>query len=149
MYIFEHFKRDLLLFKTFETMRDDFYWTSRENSLELIELSSINKVYSLGLACVHHWINKRLSPLKLMKEEQFEGLELLMLLNHRTRSCERDAFQCVFSNLISTIVSFILRISSIYLTHSRARHETKLIAQSDGKDECRMKSNIIYKYDLM
>jgi hypothetical protein len=24
-------------------MRDDSYWTSRENSLELIELSSINK----------------------------------------------------------------------------------------------------------
>ena len=26
------------------SIRDDFYWTSRENSLELIELSSINKV---------------------------------------------------------------------------------------------------------
>jgi hypothetical protein len=25
-------------------IRDDPYWTSRENSLELIELSSINKV---------------------------------------------------------------------------------------------------------
>jgi hypothetical protein len=24
--------------------RDDFYWTSRKNSLELIELSDINKV---------------------------------------------------------------------------------------------------------
>jgi hypothetical protein len=27
-----------------EPIRDDPYWTSRENSLELIELSSINKV---------------------------------------------------------------------------------------------------------
>jgi hypothetical protein len=26
------------------SIRDDTYWTSRENSLELIELSSINKV---------------------------------------------------------------------------------------------------------
>jgi hypothetical protein len=26
------------------SMRDDSYWTFRENSLELIELSSINKV---------------------------------------------------------------------------------------------------------
>jgi hypothetical protein len=26
------------------SIRDDPYWTSRENSLELIELSSINKV---------------------------------------------------------------------------------------------------------
>ena len=26
------------------TIRDDPYWTSRKNSLELIELSSINKV---------------------------------------------------------------------------------------------------------
>jgi hypothetical protein len=26
------------------SIRDDSYWTSRENSLELIELSSINKV---------------------------------------------------------------------------------------------------------
>jgi hypothetical protein len=30
------------------SIRDDPYWTSRENSLELIELSSINKV-SLAL----------------------------------------------------------------------------------------------------
>ena len=27
-----------------ESIRDDSYWTSRKNSLELIELSSINKV---------------------------------------------------------------------------------------------------------
>ena len=27
-----------------ESIRDDPYWTSRKNSLELIELSSINKV---------------------------------------------------------------------------------------------------------
>ena len=26
------------------TLRDDSYWTSRENSLQLIELSSVNKV---------------------------------------------------------------------------------------------------------
>ena len=29
---------------SFRSRRDDTYWTSRKNSLELIELSSINKV---------------------------------------------------------------------------------------------------------
>ncbi len=35
-------------------MRDDPYWTSRENSVEMIELSSINKV---SLVCVSSYSN--------------------------------------------------------------------------------------------
>ena len=31
------------------SIRDDPYWTSRENSLELIELSSINKVNLISI----------------------------------------------------------------------------------------------------
>jgi hypothetical protein len=32
------------------SIRDDPYWTSRENSLELIELSSINKVSLISVS---------------------------------------------------------------------------------------------------
>ena len=37
-------------------MRDDPYWTSRKNSLELIELSSINKVNSVK---VSSWTSRK------------------------------------------------------------------------------------------
>ena len=41
------------------SMREDPYWTSRKNSLELIELSSINKVSKFRFPPVKHRINER------------------------------------------------------------------------------------------
>jgi hypothetical protein len=41
---FANLNSDILICSNTGSIRDDSYWTSRENTLELIELSSINKV---------------------------------------------------------------------------------------------------------
>ena len=55
------------------SIRDDPYWTCRKNSLELIELSSINTVQFRFSPAVTHWINRRWSLLDL-KREQFRRI---------------------------------------------------------------------------
>ena len=41
---FANLNSDILICSNTGSIRDDSYWTSRENTLELIELSNINKV---------------------------------------------------------------------------------------------------------
>ena len=60
-------------------MRDDPYWTSRENSVEMIELSSINKVslvwvssYSnIGSMRYDYYWTSRESTLELVEQVSF------------------------------------------------------------------------------
>jgi hypothetical protein len=41
---FANLNSDILICNNTGSIRDDSYWTSRKNNLELIELSNINKV---------------------------------------------------------------------------------------------------------
>ena len=57
-------------------MRDDPYWTSRKNSLELIELSSINKVGLISVSFCGNTGSIRDDPYWTFKKNSLELIEL-------------------------------------------------------------------------
>jgi hypothetical protein len=58
------------------SIRDDPYWTSRENSLELIELSSINKVSLVYVSSYSDTGSIRDDPYWTSRENSLELIEL-------------------------------------------------------------------------
>ena len=59
-----------------QTIRDDPYWTSRKNSLELIELSSINKVILVYVSFYSNTGLKRDYPYWISRKNSLELIEL-------------------------------------------------------------------------
>jgi hypothetical protein len=57
-------------------MRDDPYWTSRKNSLELIELSSINKVILVYVSSCSNTGSMRDDPYWTSRKNSLELIEL-------------------------------------------------------------------------
>ena len=58
------------------SIRDDLYWTSRKNSLELIELSSINKVSSVYVSSCSNTGSIRDDPYWNSRTNSLELIEL-------------------------------------------------------------------------
>ena len=58
------------------SIRDDPYWTSRKNSLELIELSSINKVSLVQGSFCSNTRSKRDDPHWTSRKKGLELIEL-------------------------------------------------------------------------
>jgi hypothetical protein len=56
-------------------MRDDPYWTPRKNSLELIELSSINKVSFVQVSFCSNTVSLRDDPYWTSGENSLELIE--------------------------------------------------------------------------
>ena len=57
-------------------MRNDPYWTSRKNSLELIKLSSTNKVSSVKVSCCSDTGSIRDDPYWSSRKNSLEQIKL-------------------------------------------------------------------------
>ena len=58
------------------SIRDDSYWTSRRNSLELIESSSINKVSLVYISSCRNTVSVRDDPYWTSRRNNLELIEL-------------------------------------------------------------------------
>ena len=58
------------------SIRDDPYWTSRKNSLELMERSSINKVSLIKISSCSHTGSVRDDPYWISRKNSLELIEL-------------------------------------------------------------------------